>query len=230
MPRSPCGSATGIACAGSTPVGVAVVAAGLGGAWVGSHQSVDADRVGSDAARRRLARRAAGGRAPAVAVRQPGAAPRRRLARRPHVLAGAPRRGGGARRREDGPRALGQSAHERRQVASTTKIMTALLALRKLRPHDIVTVDKSVPRVPLVREGLRARASGRGVEALLLAAPLLRQRRRTRARDRRRRRQMDVHPRDERRGEDARPARHALLVAERRQGRTTTRAPGTSPR
>jgi serine-type D-Ala-D-Ala carboxypeptidase (penicillin-binding protein 5/6) len=46
--------------------------------------------------------------------------------------------------------------HERRKVASLTKIMTALLALRKLGPNDIVTVDKSVPRVPLVREGLRA--------------------------------------------------------------------------
>lgn len=46
--------------------------------------------------------------------------------------------------------------HERRKVASLTKIMTALLALKKLAPHDIVTVDKSVPRVPLVREGLRA--------------------------------------------------------------------------
>ena len=40
-------------------------------------------------------------------------------------------------------------AHERRHVASTTKIMTALLALRKLGPHDVVTVDRSVPRVPL---------------------------------------------------------------------------------
>jgi serine-type D-Ala-D-Ala carboxypeptidase (penicillin-binding protein 5/6) len=46
--------------------------------------------------------------------------------------------------------------HERRKVASLTKIMTALLALKKLAPNDIVTVDKSVPRVPLVREGLRA--------------------------------------------------------------------------
>jgi D-alanyl-D-alanine carboxypeptidase (penicillin-binding protein 5/6) len=47
-------------------------------------------------------------------------------------------------------------SHERRKVASLTKIMTALLAFRKLEPNDIVTVDKSVPRVPLVREGLRA--------------------------------------------------------------------------
>jgi D-alanyl-D-alanine carboxypeptidase len=47
-------------------------------------------------------------------------------------------------------------AHRQLQVASTTKIMTALLALRALQPNDLVTVDKSVPRVPLVREGLRA--------------------------------------------------------------------------
>ncbi|MFL5910924.1 MAG: D-alanyl-D-alanine carboxypeptidase family protein [Gaiellaceae bacterium] len=54
-------------------------------------------------------------------------------------------------------RVLWQSKpHERRKVASLTKIMTALLALRKLQPNDVVTVDKSVPRVPLVREGLRA--------------------------------------------------------------------------
>ena len=48
------------------------------------------------------------------------------------------------------------NAHERLRVASLTKIMTALLALEKLSPNDIVTVAKSVPRVPLVREGLRA--------------------------------------------------------------------------
>jgi D-alanyl-D-alanine carboxypeptidase (penicillin-binding protein 5/6) len=45
--------------------------------------------------------------------------------------------------------------HSRRRIASTTKIMTALLALRHLRPHDLVTVGRSVPRVPLVKEGLR---------------------------------------------------------------------------
>jgi serine-type D-Ala-D-Ala carboxypeptidase (penicillin-binding protein 5/6) len=61
-------------------------------------------------------------------------------------------------------------AHQRREVASTTKIMTALLALRKLGPNDIVTVDKSVPRVPLVREGLRA---GERVEAWKLFYSLL---------------------------------------------------------
>ena len=49
-----------------------------------------------------------------------------------------------------------QNAHTRLRVASLTKIMTALLALQKLSPNDVVTVDKSVPRVPLVREGLRA--------------------------------------------------------------------------
>jgi serine-type D-Ala-D-Ala carboxypeptidase (penicillin-binding protein 5/6) len=48
--------------------------------------------------------------------------------------------------------------------------MTALLALRKLRPHDVVTVDKSVPRVPLVREGLRA---GDKVEAWKLFYAML---------------------------------------------------------
>jgi serine-type D-Ala-D-Ala carboxypeptidase (penicillin-binding protein 5/6) len=60
--------------------------------------------------------------------------------------------------------------HQRRQVASTTKIMTALLALKQLGPHDMVTIDKSVPRVPLVREGLRA---GEKVEAWKLFYALL---------------------------------------------------------
>jgi serine-type D-Ala-D-Ala carboxypeptidase (penicillin-binding protein 5/6) len=63
-----------------------------------------------------------------------------------------------------------QNAHQRRQIASLTKIMTALLALRKLAPHDVVTVAKSVPRVPLVREGLRA---GERVEAWKLFYSML---------------------------------------------------------
>jgi D-alanyl-D-alanine carboxypeptidase len=57
---------------------------------------------------------------------------------------------------DDGNILYALRAHRRRPVASTTKIMTALLALGRLRPHTIVKVDRSVPRVPLVREGLRA--------------------------------------------------------------------------
>ncbi len=60
--------------------------------------------------------------------------------------------------------------HRRMKIASLSKIMTALLAFRKLGPNDIVTVDKSVPRVPLVREGLRA---GERVKAWKLFYSLL---------------------------------------------------------
>jgi D-alanyl-D-alanine carboxypeptidase len=137
-----------------TPVGAAVVLAGVGGAWVGSRQH--------DAPTATIA----AGRA-SVAI-----APRKKTA---VVHRAAPERlliGGTLLRHTFEPRLLGKAAilvdartgrvlwalnpHRRLQIASTTKIMTALLALRKLAPDDIVTVDKSVPRVPLVREGLRA--------------------------------------------------------------------------
>ena len=52
--------------------------------------------------------------------------------------------------------------HRRLQVASTTKIMTAIVAMERLRPHDVVTVDKSVRRVAPITEGLRP---GEKVEA-----------------------------------------------------------------
>jgi serine-type D-Ala-D-Ala carboxypeptidase (penicillin-binding protein 5/6) len=45
----------------------------------------------------------------------------------------------------------------RRAIASTTKIMTALLALQRLPLHGFVTVDPEATRVPLVKEGLRPR-------------------------------------------------------------------------
>jgi D-alanyl-D-alanine carboxypeptidase (penicillin-binding protein 5/6) len=45
--------------------------------------------------------------------------------------------------------------HERRPIASLTKIMTALIALREVPWHEVITVDRRVTRVPLVREGLR---------------------------------------------------------------------------
>ncbi len=143
-----------------TPVGVAILLAGLGGAWMGSHQTSSPIASG--------------------VVHVPAAKP---------AVVATPERllvGGSLLRHTFSPRLLasaavlvdgktgrvlwGKSAHERRHVASTTKIMTALLALQKLQPHDIVTVDKSVPRVPLVREGLRA---GERVEAWKLFYSLL---------------------------------------------------------
>ena len=148
-----------------TPLGIAVVAAGLSGAWVGAHH-------GSQPVASFAPRQAEHLAAPKATVHK--AAPERLLA------------GGSLLAHTFTPQLLGASeilvdantgrvlwernAHERRQVASTTKIMTALLALRKLKPHDIVTVDKSVPRVPLVREGLRA---GEQVEAWKLFYALL---------------------------------------------------------
>ncbi len=47
--------------------------------------------------------------------------------------------------------------HRRLPIASTTKIMTALLALERLRPDTLVRVPPAATRVPLVREGLRPR-------------------------------------------------------------------------
>ena len=60
--------------------------------------------------------------------------------------------------------------HERRKIASLTKIMTATLALRAVPWGSIVTVARSVTRVPLVREGLR---TGERVKAWKLFYSLL---------------------------------------------------------
>jgi D-alanyl-D-alanine carboxypeptidase len=136
-----------------TPVVAAVVVAGTCGAWVGARQHA------APAATIAAAQGPLGG--VGVAAEKVVEAPERLLSADAPLVPHRFR-----------PALLGRSAilvdaktgrvlwqlhaHARRQVASTTKIMTALLALRKLKPHDIVTVDKSVPRVPLVREGLRA--------------------------------------------------------------------------
>jgi len=63
-----------------------------------------------------------------------------------------------------------KDAHERRPIASTTKIMTALLALQVLTPDERIVVSPAVTRVPLVREGLRA---GETVEAWKLFYSML---------------------------------------------------------
>ena len=60
--------------------------------------------------------------------------------------------------------------HTPRPIASTTKIMTAVVAMERLGPHAIVTVDRSVTRVPPFREGLRP---GERVEAWKLFYGLL---------------------------------------------------------
>jgi D-alanyl-D-alanine carboxypeptidase (penicillin-binding protein 5/6) len=60
--------------------------------------------------------------------------------------------------------------HRRRPIASTTKIMTALVAMERLGPHAIVTVDRSVLRVKPITEGLRP---GERVEAWKLFYGLL---------------------------------------------------------
>jgi len=140
-----------------TPVWVAIALAGLGGAWAGSHQSGTPIAAAASPEVPHYAQNPVVHLAPKVAKK---VAPERLLI------------GGTLVRHTFQPGILGESAvlvdaktgrvlwgkraHERRHVASTTKIMTALLALRKLGPNDIVTVDTSVPRVPLVREGLRA--------------------------------------------------------------------------
>ena len=48
-----------------------------------------------------------------------------------------------------------KSAHRRRPIASTTKIMTATLVLERLPLDTVVKVSPAATRMPLVREGLR---------------------------------------------------------------------------
>ena len=62
----------------------------------------------------------------------------------------------------DGTVLWAKHQHRRLQIASTTKIMTAIVAMEHLRPHDVVTVDKSIRRVAPITEGLRP---GEKVEA-----------------------------------------------------------------
>jgi serine-type D-Ala-D-Ala carboxypeptidase (penicillin-binding protein 5/6) len=61
-------------------------------------------------------------------------------------------------------------AHDRRKIASLTKIMTATLALREVPWQSTITVDKRVTKVPLVKEGLR---TGERVKAWKLFYALL---------------------------------------------------------
>ncbi|MER3487423.1 MAG: D-alanyl-D-alanine carboxypeptidase, partial [Chloroflexota bacterium] len=63
-----------------------------------------------------------------------------------------------------------KGAHVRRPIASTTKIMTALVAMSRLRPKDVVVVPVEATRVEPFKEGLR---SGERVAAWKLFYGLL---------------------------------------------------------
>ena len=70
----------------------------------------------------------------------------------------------------DGRVLWAKQPHLRLPVASTTKIMTALLVLQRLPLESTIRIGWTVPRVPLVREGLR---SGERVPAWKLLYGLL---------------------------------------------------------
>jgi len=64
----------------------------------------------------------------------------------------------------------GRYIHRRLHIASTTKILTALVAMDRLGPRSVITVDRAVRRVPPIVEGLRP---GERVEAWKLFYGLL---------------------------------------------------------
>jgi D-alanyl-D-alanine carboxypeptidase (penicillin-binding protein 5/6) len=80
-------------------------------------------------------------------TRGPVTAPRLRIAARAAIVADA----------GTGRVLWARRPHRRLPVASTTKILTALLALRALPRDALVTVPPAATRVPLVKEGLRPR-------------------------------------------------------------------------
>lgn len=149
------------------PLGALAVAAALAGLWAGSHRAATQAAVAAPP-------RAAPAVRPTVALTKRVAAPERLLVGGsliPHRFTPGLRAASAVLVDAATGRVVwAKGAHVRRPVASTTKIMTALLVLRTLRPHEIVTVDPSVPRVPLVREGLRA---GEKVETWKLLYSLL---------------------------------------------------------
>ena len=187
--------------------------------WVGSHQ---ASTPLASAATPPLRAQVAAGDAEADSEADGRAVPERLLiggSLLRHTFSPPLRVRGGARGREDRSRPLG-----------TARARAAACRLDD-EDHDRASCDAEA-QAARHRDGrqvgsarpTRARRTARrrarpGVEALLFAPPLLGQRRRACARDRGRRRQVDVHPLDECRGEEAGAPRHALLDAERRHGR-----------
>ena len=160
-----------------------------------------------------------------------GAAARRGCARLAHLQAESARFDGDPRRREDGPRAVGAACARAPPggVADEDHDGADCTAEAPAPRHR---AGRQVGAARSARSGGSAhRRAGRGVEAHVCAAPLLRQRRRARPCDRRRRRQVAVRARDERRGEKRLGS--AIRTSSRRAvswTSTTTRARGISPR
>jgi D-alanyl-D-alanine carboxypeptidase len=155
------------------PVGIAVFAAFAAGAWAGVPRHAEAAVHTATPANQTAAAPTADPAAaakPVVAVR-----PITPAVHGPALLAGELHYKLAATAAilvdaKTGQVLFAKHAHERRPVASTTKIMTALLALQSVAPDDLITVSPAVTRVPLVREGLRA---GETVEAWKLFYAML---------------------------------------------------------
>jgi D-alanyl-D-alanine carboxypeptidase (penicillin-binding protein 5/6) len=144
-----------------------LVAAGAFGAWTAWGGRRKAEHAPAPAAPA-----AAQPAAPRAAPRKPPAAPAPLLAVRQPLAQGLAIKGRAGILLDAGTGTVVWTKHPhlRLPIASTTKIMTATLALERLQPHALVTIDPSVPRVAPFREGLRA---GEHVEAWKLFYGLL---------------------------------------------------------
>ena len=128
-----------------------LVGAGAFGGWQASGRSASEPRVALISPRHAASRPNAGPRVsqagpePLIAVRRPLALGIGIAGRAGILVDGA-----------TGTVIWTKHPHLRRPIASTTKIMTATLALEHLKPDAVVTIDPSVPRAAPFREGLRA--------------------------------------------------------------------------
>ena len=119
--------------------------------------------------------------------------------------------------------------HMRRPIASTTKIMTAVVAMSRLRANDVVVVPKEATRVAPYKEGLHA---GDRLPAWKLfyglcssPATTLPSRSRSRGRD-----EAAFHRTDEREGKSSRTPGHAVSEPQRADRRGNYSSAGISRR
>jgi D-alanyl-D-alanine carboxypeptidase (penicillin-binding protein 5/6) len=151
-----------------------VLAAAGAGAWFGRHEATAGNRPSV------LPRAIKPKASPARTIVHHDPKPQPQPQSPPRLLFGAPLLAG-AHVRVRAPAAIlvdagtgrvlwAERPHQRRKIASLTKIMTATLALREVPWASRITVARSVTRVPLVREGLR---TGEHVKAWKLFYALL---------------------------------------------------------